>query len=360
MGKSTLAISAAHYLSQRGFFSAVCHVQVQSAVSLWKDVVDNLKKLVTIPSEARGEESENDEHDGGNNTESNDGAYGDRRDRVVDLEFLHKMKDVNVLLVLDGSEKLIDAGAAQVKQFRSLLKILLTHTNRTKIILTTSKNSVGRLTFVNESVLEMSPLTKVEVSNMLMMKAPILRRGFNNSEEFLRIISQHPALDFFNGNPYAVGLCCTLLQRLPVQERDLDKCLALFKKNNRHHKKLVAAGSPDGGEQQKGEADGGNDDDDEDGHDRETDDEDGPYTTSQRNDDIEISLLVDDIINIKGEDETSETDSNSDESEEMVARFRAESCNGTFVALPQAIMMRQMSGGGGRTLIGRLHTHSAD
>ncbi|GMH92896.1 hypothetical protein TrST_g12091 [Triparma strigata] len=205
MGKSTLAICAGRYLFDRAHFNSVCYVKVSSAITLWSDISSALRSL---------------------GFGNNDGGYYD--DGItVDVEFLHSVKDEGILLVLDGSENLIERGA--LKQFRSLLKIILTHTASLKIILTSSKDAIGRLMVTTESVLEMHPLGKMEVAKMLMMRSPTLRRNYLNRMKFMEEVSKHEALEFLRGNPFRVGLLASLLQRLPPQKRNLDEVLRLFK-----------------------------------------------------------------------------------------------------------------------------------
>lgn len=205
MGKSTLAICAGRYLFDRAHFSSVCYVKVSSAITLWSDISEKLRSL---------------------GFGNNDGGYYD--DGItVDVEFLHRIKDEGILLVLDGSENLIERGA--LKQFRSLLKIILTHTADLKIILTSSKDAIGRLMVTTESVLEMHPLGRLEVAKMLMMRSPTLRRNYLNRMKFIEEVSKHEALEFLHGNPFRVGLLASLLQRLPSQKRNLDEVLRLFK-----------------------------------------------------------------------------------------------------------------------------------
>ena len=73
--------------------------QVSSAIHLWSDIYEKLGSWQGVASE--------------------DDTLGLFEDSVtVDVEFLHRIKDENILLVLDGSESLIGGGA--LKQVREL------------------------------------------------------------------------------------------------------------------------------------------------------------------------------------------------------------------------------------------------
>jgi hypothetical protein len=269
MGKSTLAISAGRYLYERKHFAAVTYVKVTSATTLYGDIHSRLRAMVPVFNEERYESETSSQYGGSTATNSRSlfefREFEDERP-VVDVSFLQKMKDEKVLLVLDGSEALIDSGA--LLQFRGLLRMLLTHTSQLKLIVTTSKNSVGRMTLTTESVLELAPLDNVEMSKMLMVKCPTLRRGFKHQQEFIDRVSKHAALRHLNGNPYAVGLLASLLQRLPEDGRNLDATQRLFENH-------IA---------------------------RQNDsDSDGDLSHEEEN--MEIKVLVDDIINIKGDED---------------------------------------------------------
>jgi len=285
MGKSTLAISAGRYLFERGHFTAVTYVKVTSAITLYADIHAKLRSMVSVFANDAEETREHAYSSG----RSSVFEFEDERP-VIDVTFLQKMKDEKILLILDGSEALIDSGA--LLQFRSLLRMILMHTSSLRLIVTTSKNSVGRMTTVTESVLEIHPLNNVELSKMIMMKCPTLRRGFSNQEEFIEKVSKHPALKFLSGNPYAVGLLASLLQRLPVDNRDLDATQELFEKHGK----------------------AGYDSDDF------TDDE--SSCKGEWGEGMEIKLLVDDIINIKGEEE--EEESTMEERKSRRGSFEAE------------------------------------
>jgi hypothetical protein len=108
------------------------------------------------------------------------------------------MRDEKVLLILDGSEALIDKGA--IMQFRSLLRMILTHTAQLKLVVTTNRQNIGRMTLTTESVLEIHPLSDVEMSKMILQKCPILRRGFANQENFIGVVSKHECLKYDAAN----------------------------------------------------------------------------------------------------------------------------------------------------------------
>lgn len=106
---------------------------------------------------------------------------------------------------------------------------MLTHTSNMKIVLTTSKDAVGRLLVTTESVLEMQPLDNAEVAKMLLKRAPSLRKNYSSRAQFMSSVEQHEVLSFLHGNPFRVGLLASLVQRLPPAKRHLDEAARLLK-----------------------------------------------------------------------------------------------------------------------------------
>lgn len=231
MGKSTLAICAARYLFERNFFECVVYVKVSSVVTLSEDIMEKLKSYFQenyIPFSSP--------------------------DDFVDLEFLHQLRFVKILLVLDGSESLIDGGA--LHQFRSLLKLLIRHTAELKVVLTTSKEAVGRLHTTTETVMEITPLNNNEVAKMILRRAPALKRNYTSREEFIASVANHQAVKkYLNGNPFRVGLVASLIQRMPRDKRNLDEVLLLLKLNEARSDDSSDNGNSNDDEDEEGDDD---------------------------------------------------------------------------------------------------------
>lgn len=206
MGKSSIAVEGARYLWDREHFEAVVYVKVGSVVDLWPDIEDRLRQYFY-----------NDEHGAGYNSDDAGSTvnYGNGsvwEGAYVDLDVLRGVRDRDVLLVLDGAEGMIDKGA--IRGFRNVVRSVLEHTSGTKIVVTTSREAVGRLHKSRESLLEIKPMDDKDIATMMMMRAPVLRKGFRGREEFVEAVSKHKVVtEYVLGNPFRVGLVATLLQR---------------------------------------------------------------------------------------------------------------------------------------------------
>jgi len=210
MGKSTIAVEGARYLWDREVFSAIVYVKVGSVFDLWADIEERLREYY-------GEI--------GNGDEESYYPY-----THVNIDLLRRVKERNILLVLDGAESIIDKGA--IRGFRNVVKTILEHTAKTKIVVTTSREAVGRLHKATESVFVIRPMNEEEIAKILMFRAPVLRRGYRGRKEFVEAVSKHRVLkEYIRGNPFRVGLVATLLQRIEDEsKRDLDGVLDIMEK----------------------------------------------------------------------------------------------------------------------------------
>ena len=211
MGKSTIAVEGARYLWYREAFSAIVYVKVGSVFDLWEDVEDKLRTYYGV--------------EGGD--EGQDGRYYPYQ---IDVELLRRVKDRSILIILDGAESIIDKGA--IRGFRNIVKTILEHTKNTKVIITTSREAVGRLHKATESVFEIPPLQDAEIAKILMFRAPVLRRGYRGRKEFLEGVSRHSVVkEHILGNPFRVGLVATLLQRIEDEDkRNLDGVMEVMER----------------------------------------------------------------------------------------------------------------------------------
>ncbi|MCL6511131.1 MAG: tetratricopeptide repeat protein [Anaerolineae bacterium] len=183
IGKSSLAVAAAHYLRERRRFrDGVLFISLRNAVSTEQLRADMASAL---------------------------GLAEIKEDR----QLFAALRERRCLFVLDNAEDALNAAFAP--QFRRFVRDLLTGCAGVRLLVTSRQALGGGLPGVAERVIKPPPLDPISAARLLLALAPdpdrlIAELGAGGITT-LDALARHPMLGVLAGNPFAISLAAPLL-----------------------------------------------------------------------------------------------------------------------------------------------------